>query len=49
MSPVYGILLAVIFLDEYPSLITVLGGFVIVSTVVIEAMRVKNADKKLSN
>ena len=49
MSPVYGILLAAIFLDEYPNLITVLGGFVIVSTVVIEALRVKNVDKKSKN
>lgn len=36
IQPVYGILLAVIFLDEIPRLMTILGGLLIISAVVIE-------------
>lgn len=36
VQPVYGILLAVIFLDEIPRLMTMLGGLLIISAVVIE-------------
>lgn len=41
LQPVYGILLAIIFLKEYPSLSTILGGLVIISTVIVESIRVK--------
>ncbi len=34
MQPVYGILLAIIFLEEYPELRAVLGGLLIISTVI---------------
>ncbi|AVR46955.1 EamA family transporter [Christiangramia fulva] len=36
IQPVYGILLAIIFLDEVPQLMTILGGILIISAVVIE-------------
>ncbi len=41
LQPVYGIILAVIFLNEYPSLMTIFGGLIIISTVVVESLRVK--------
>ena len=40
LQPVYGILLAILFLGEYPSLSTVLGGSIIISSVVLESVRV---------
>lgn len=39
LQPIYGILLAMIFLSEYPNLQTILGGLVIISTVLIESRR----------
>lgn len=45
MQPVYGILLALIILGEYPKWNTIAGGLVIVSTVVIESLRVKKQQK----
>ena len=39
LQPIYGIILAMIFLSEYPSLQTILGGLVIISTVLIESRR----------
>ncbi len=38
IQPVYGILLAVIFLDEVPGMMTILGGILIISAVVIESL-----------
>lgn len=38
-QPVYGILIGMFFLKEYPSLMTVLGGMLILSSVVIESIR----------
>ena len=40
--PVYGIIIAFIFLGEIPSLNTYIGGLLIVSTVVIESLRSKS-------
>ena len=37
MQPVYGILLGILFLDEIPSLKTLIGGLLIISAVVIES------------
>lgn len=45
LQPVYGIILAMIFLQEYPSLMTIAGGLVIISTVIIESRRVKKSAK----
>ena len=42
MQPVYGILLALIILGEYPKWNTIAGGVVIASTVLIESIRVRN-------
>jgi len=41
MQPVYGILLALLILGELPKWNTILGGLVIVSTVLVESLRVK--------
>lgn len=43
MQPVYGIILAFIFLSESPRLNTILGGLVIISTVIIESRRISRA------
>jgi drug/metabolite transporter (DMT)-like permease len=40
--PVFGIIIAYYFLNEVPKLNTILGGTLIVSTVVIEGIRSKN-------
>lgn len=45
LQPVYGIILAMVFLNEYPGLMTVFGGLVIISTVVIESIRIKKLEK----
>ena len=45
LQPVYGIILAMLFLNEYPDLTTILGGLVIISTVVIESIRIKRMEK----
>lgn len=47
LQPVYGIILAMIFLNEYPSLTTIVGGLVIISTVVVESLRVKKKSTTL--
>ena len=39
VEPVFGILIAVIFLKEIPSALTLVGGVLIISSVVIESMR----------
>jgi drug/metabolite transporter (DMT)-like permease len=39
IQPVYGILLALVFLAEIPSISTIIGGAIIISTVVIESIR----------
>ncbi|MFZ1749282.1 MAG: DMT family transporter [Saprospiraceae bacterium] len=49
LLPVYGIILAVIFLGEYPSMTTLFGGFVILSAVVLESIRVKKLDNSINN
>ncbi|MFP2994931.1 DMT family transporter [Spongiivirga sp. MCCC 1A20706] len=38
-QPVYGIVIGIIFLKEIPSITTVLGGLLILSTVIIESIR----------
>ena len=43
MQPVYGIILAFIFLSESPRLNTILGGLVIISTAIIESRRISRA------
>lgn len=40
-QPVFGIILGIIFLNEYPSINTILGGGIIISTVVIESLNFK--------
>lgn len=47
LQPIYGMIMAFIFLSETPSLSTLLGGSVIISTVVIESIRLKQT--KLTN
>jgi len=42
VQPVFGIILGVIFLAEIPNLNTFIGGFLILTTVVIESVRSKN-------
>lgn len=39
VQPVYGVIIAMIFLKEYPSLSTVFGGFLILTAVIIESVR----------
>ena len=43
LQPIYGILLAFIFLSESPNIKTILGGLVIISTVIIESRRIKRS------
>jgi drug/metabolite transporter (DMT)-like permease len=38
IQPVYGIILGVLFLNETPSITTLIGGVLILSTVVIEGV-----------
>lgn len=38
LQPVFGIVLAVIFLSEYPSMRTIFGGLIILATVLIESL-----------
>lgn len=40
LTPVYGIILGIIFLKEYPALMTLVGGAIIVSTVFVESYRI---------
>jgi len=48
-QPVFGIGLAVIFLHEYPSGRTILGGFIILLTVLIESVLASRNKSKISN
>lgn len=41
LQPIYGIILAYIFLSESPGLRTIIGGILIISTVIIESIRIK--------
>ena len=43
LQPIYGIVLAFVFLKEMPTLNTVIGGLLIISTVLIESIRIKKA------
>jgi drug/metabolite transporter (DMT)-like permease len=45
LLPIYGILIAYIFLNEIPSRNTFIGGLLIFSTVVIEGLRTKRKDQ----
>lgn len=45
LQPVYGILLGILFLQEYPSSSTILGGVIIISSVIIESIRVQQLSK----
>lgn len=47
-QPIYGILIALVVLREIPKLSTVLGGFIILSTVLIESIRLKQLERKIS-
>lgn len=39
MSPIYGIILGIIFLKEYPKNTTIIGGLLILATVIIESIQ----------
>ncbi|MFC2109026.1 DMT family transporter [Bacteroidota bacterium] len=41
-QPVFGILMGIIFLNEIPNLVTIIGGTIILSTVIIESLSTKN-------
>ena len=43
IQPVYGVVLAVIFLREYPTANTLVGGGIILSAVIIESVRTRKA------
>lgn len=47
-QPVYGILIALVVLGEVPKLTTLLGGFIIISTVLIESVRLKQLERKIA-
>ena len=40
IQPVYGIIIGMIFLQEYPKITTIIGGAIIILTVIIESLRV---------
>ncbi len=42
IQPIYGIILGAIFLREIPSLVTIIGGLLILSAVAIESLRTRN-------
>jgi drug/metabolite transporter (DMT)-like permease len=46
IQPLFGVLIAMVFLSEIPSLKSVLGGVLILTTVVLENWRVKEKNKK---
>jgi len=46
LQPIYGIFLAFIFLNESPNFKTILGGLVIISTVILESRRLKKPIKE---
>jgi len=39
MQPIYGIIMGIIFLKEYPELTTLIGGALILLSVIIESVR----------
>lgn len=45
MQPIFGIIIAFIFLNEIPTLNTFIGGLIILSTVVIESLRTSRVQK----
>jgi drug/metabolite transporter (DMT)-like permease len=48
-QPIFGIILAFIFINEIPNLNTFIGGSLILATVVIESVRSRNKSYKKSN
>ena len=46
LQPVYGILLGMIFLQEYPKSTTILGGGILILSVISESIRVYRLNKK---
>ncbi|MEN8137203.1 MAG: DMT family transporter [Bacteroidota bacterium] len=46
-QPVYGIVLGMIFLHEFPKSTTIIGGVIIISTVLVENLRLYFSNKKL--
>jgi len=49
LQPIYGIILAFIFLGEFPNLKTIIGGLIIISTVIIESIRIKKLEHSTSS
>ena len=45
-QPIFGIIIAFLFLNEVPTLNTFIGGLLIISTVVIESIRSKRTSKE---
>ncbi len=45
IQPVYGIIIGMIFLQEYPKTTTIIGGAIIICTVIIESLRVFKLNK----
>jgi len=45
IQPVYGIIIGMIFLQEYPKTTTIIGGAIIIFTVIIESLRVFKLNK----
>ncbi len=48
-QPVYGIIIGMIFLQEYPKMTTIIGGGIIIFTVFIESLRVFRLNKSMSS
>lgn len=48
-QPVYGIIIGMIFLNEYPEVSTIIGGSIIIFTVLIESLRVFRISKSYPN
>jgi drug/metabolite transporter (DMT)-like permease len=48
-QPVYGIIIGMIFLHEYPKVSTIIGGGIIIFTVIIESLRVFRISKTLTD
>jgi len=48
-QPVYGIIIGMIFLHEYPKVSTIIGGGIIIFTVIIESLRVFRINKTLTD
>ena len=45
-QPIYGILIALIVLGEIPKPTTIIGGLIIISTVLVESIRLRQSEKK---